>query len=121
MSDASLLVVEDDYSLRLLYSKMLALAGFKTIAYAENGVKAIEIYNSLPQKPKVILLDQKIPLKTGIEITKEIRKTDPDCKIIFVSGDPSIKKEAFSAGASYFIEKPFSFEKLIQTVNYAII
>ncbi len=119
MSDASLLVVEDDYSLRLLYSKMLTLAGFKTIAYADNGVKAIELYNSLPNKPKVILLDQKIPLKTGVEITREIRKTDPDCKIIFISGDSSIKKEAMSAGATFFIEKPFSYQQLIQTVNCA--
>ena len=65
-------------------------------------------------------MDHRMPIKNGIETTKEILKMNENVKIIFLSADKSVQKEALSIGASNFLEKPFSLELLIKVIKEAL-
>ena len=106
------MIVEDDLSLQRLYEMMLKAFGFEVVSIASNGKEAIEIYESLPNKPDVILMDHRMPVKNGIDATLEILKNDSNTKVIFTSADNSIKKKALEIGATSFISKPFNVQQL---------
>ena len=114
---ATILIVEDDSSLRGLYKIALNTFGFQVIGEASNGDEAISIYNSLPEKPDLIIMDHRMPYKNGLETTKEILRINKSAKIIFASADRTIKGEALSCGAKFFLEKPFNNELLVKSIK----
>ena len=116
----SIFIVEDDRSLRSLYEKALKLNGYKVIASAENGLDAVNKFKNFSEKPDIILMDHRMPLKSGMEAAKEILEIDSSIKIIFVSADETIKKEALSNGAISFKDKPFSLQQLFNNIEKAM-
>ena len=58
-----------------------------------------------------------MPIKNGLETTKEILKINNYVKIIFISSYPDVKESALSIGATLFIEKPFELQELITSIN----
>ncbi len=109
--------MEDDKSLQILYDKMLKLIGFEIIGIANNGLEAVKMYKAFNKKPDIILMDHRMPVKNGIEASREILAHDPSSKIIFVSADKKIKEEALELGIYDFIEKPFRLDKLINKIK----
>jgi len=99
---------------------MLKSKGFDIIEKANNGEVAVSIFKSLSEKPDIILLDYRMPVKNGLDTAKEILSFKKKSKIIFASADNSIKNEAISIGASIFLKKPFTHEELITGVNEAL-
>lgn len=61
-----------------------------------------------------------MPLKDGIEASKEILQINNNTKIIFVSADVSVKEEALSIGVFCFKDKPFTIENLIDSIQIAL-
>jgi two-component system chemotaxis response regulator CheY len=116
----SIFIVEDDRSLRSLYEKALKLNGYKVIASAENGLDAVNKFKNFSEKPDIILMDHRMPLKSGMEAAKEIVEIDSSIKIIFVSADETIKKEALSNGVISFKDKPFSLQRLFNNIEKAM-
>ncbi|MFX1410829.1 MAG: response regulator [Promethearchaeota archaeon] len=110
-------MVEDDQSLRLLFKKVLGMSGFEIIGEAKNGEEAVSLYNNFPKKPDIILMDHRMPIKNGIEATKQILRINSRSKIIFTSADNSVKQEALSLGAKSFLDKPFSITELIDKIK----
>ena len=113
---ATILIVEDDLSLLNLYKMMLEFEGFDTYS-ANNGEKAVNLFKSFSEKPNIILMDHRMPIKNGIDAAKEILAIDYKAKIIFVSADASVKNKALSIGAIKFIKKPFSHDFLIRSIK----
>ena len=116
----TILIVEDDPSLRLMYEKMLKISGYDVVNIAKNGEEAINLYKSFSVKPDIILMDHRMPIKNGIETTKEILQIDNTSKIIFASADQSIRETALSVGAFSFKEKPFNMKRLIDNIQKAL-
>ena len=87
---------------------------------AEDGEEAVIMFKAFLEKPKVILMDHRMPEKTGLEASEEILDIDKKVKIIFVSADISIREEALSIGAFSFWVKPFSLDQLLDEINRAI-
>ena len=116
----SIFIVEDDLALQNLYSKVLKIYGFQIIGIANNGLDATMMFQSFSEKPDIILMDHRMPIKNGIEATKEILILSERSKIIFVSADILIKDKALAIGAYSFIKKPFDIEDLIKTIEFAI-
>jgi len=117
----SIFIVEDDMSLQRLYQMVLESAGFQIIDTAANGDEAVKKYESLSIKPDIILMDHRMPIKNGIEATKEILEINNHSKILFASADNSIKKLALSIGAVSFLEKPFELKALIKEIEQILI
>ena len=86
---------------------------------AEDGEEAVIMFKAFLEKPKVILMDHRMPEKTGLEASKEILDLDKKVKIIFVTADSSIKDAALSIGAFSFWEKPFKIDQLINDIKRA--
>ncbi len=116
----SILIVEDDIYLQKLYEMMLKTQGFKIIGKAGNGSEAINIFKSLRNKPDIVLMDHRMPIKNGIDTTLELTRLNSHTKIIFISADNSVKKQALSIGAKSFIEKPFSIDQLNNVIKKVI-
>ena len=96
------------------------LNGYKVIASAENGLDAVNMFKKFSEKPDVVLMDHRMPLKSGIEAAKEILELDNGTKIIFMSADNTVKEEALSNGAVSFKGKPFSLERLFDNIEKAV-
>ena len=117
---ASILLVEDEFSLVRLYELVLTTFGHKILAVANNGEEAVQKYKNLPYKPDIIIMDHRMPIKNGIEATKEILEIDKGAKIIFASADKEARERAESLGVLSFKSKPFSNEKLIRNIEKAL-
>ena len=113
--------MEDEPSLQFFYTQALTLNHFKLLGIANDGVQAINMFKSFQVKPKVILMDYRLPKKNGIETAKEILDMDNNVKIIFVSADNSITDEALDLGAYIFLNKPFTLNILIENIEKAFV
>ncbi len=112
-----LLVVDDASFMRLSIKTMVEKYDFTVVAEAGNGVEALEKYKIYD--PDIITMDITMPVMTGIEALKEIKKINPKAIIIMVSamGQEGLVKEAVIHGASSFIVKPFKEQTLIEVLN----
>ena len=100
-----------------LFEQFLKLEGHEIVAKAFNGEEALEIYRSFQNAPDIILMDHRMPSKDGLEVTEEILTINPNCKIIFVSADYSVRDKAIDVGAIDFLEKPIDFTALFRTIE----
>jgi len=113
-----ILVVDDAAFMRNMIKDVFeSMPGFSVIGEASNGIEAVEKYKTL--HPDLVTMDIVMPLKSGIEATKEITSVDREAKIIMCSalGQESLVMEAVEAGARDFIVKPFKAEKVQEVVN----
>ena len=111
------LVVDDAIFMRAMLRDIFSGAGYDVVGEACHGLEAIERYKEL--KPDLTTMDVVMPLKNGIEATKEILKFDPKAVIVMCSalGQESLVMEAIEAGASDFIVKPFRAEDVLAVVK----
>lgn len=111
------LIVDDAAFMRLAIRKMLERNGFEIVGEAENGNAAISKYAEC--QPDVVTMDITMPDMSGIEALREIRKLDPNARVIMVSamGQELMVKEAIASGAKSFVVKPYKEEHFIKTIN----
>mgnify|MGYP006288364063 CR=1 FL=1 len=120
MDSKKIFIMEDDFALRELYTMILEEYGYEVIGVAEDGEEALKNYKNFEIKPDLILMDHRMPGKSGLETAKEIFKLDGNVKIIIASADQEIKEEAIRIGACSFKPKPFNLEKLSSNVKKAL-
>jgi DNA-binding response OmpR family regulator len=98
----SVLVVEDDPSMRLLVTVNLELAGFRVTA-AATGAEGLELAES--ERPDVVLLDVMLPDLGGFEVAERL----PETPIVFMSARTSESdiERGRGVGAIDYLTKPF--------------
>lgn len=109
----SVLVVDDDPSMREVLTELLAILGH-TVCVAADGVSAVCHLIQHPET-EMVITDFRMPQMDGVELTKHIRATKPaGIKVIVMSGDDPdvIGKAALAAGADAFMQKPLSLSEL---------
>jgi two-component system, chemotaxis family, chemotaxis protein CheY len=116
-SRTSVAIVDDEPDLQKLYKLAIASRGYRIAYVASDGTDAIDKQQSTPYKPCIIVMDHRMPTKNGVETTKEILKLYPDTKVIFVSADEAIEKDAMLAGAARFLKKPISLRDLLKNID----
>lgn len=87
---------------------------------ASDGEEAVRKYRDMKDKPVIIIMDQRMPVKDGVSATQEILNMDPEATIFFGSADLHIEKEALAAGAKGFLLKPFRIEELLEAIEETI-
>lgn len=112
-----ILVTDDAAFMRMVLKNILIKHGFEVVGEAENGKQAIQKYKEL--QPDLVTMDITMPEMDGIQATKEIKKNDPEAKIIMCSamGQEAMVVEAIQAGAKDFIVKPFQEEMVVEKIN----
>jgi two-component system chemotaxis response regulator CheY len=115
-----ILIVDDSFYMRTMLKNVLTDAGYEVVGEAANGQQALELAAST--KPDLITLDVILPDNTGLDVLKGIRENDPDVKVVMCSavGQEVIVNEALESGASAYIVKPFSEEKVLEIVGGAL-
>jgi two-component system chemotaxis response regulator CheY len=93
------------------------MSGFQVLGIANNGDEAIKMFKNFPEKPDIVILDYRMPIKNGLDALKEILQIDHDSRIIFASADITIKEEVYSCGVKGFLDKPFTHKRLINILN----
>ncbi len=116
MSQAVILVVEDDADLREALCDTLELAGYKAQT-ASDGLAAIEILQC--QSIDMVITDIQMPGMDGHELLKKIKAQWPDIPVMLMTAYGSIQMavEAMRDGAVDYLSKPFEAEVLAAMVN----
>ena len=114
------LVVDDAAFMRMMVKDILTKNGYEVVGEAENGMKALEKYQEL--KPDLITMDITMPEMDGISAVKEIKKVDPNAKIVMCSamGQQAMVIESIQSGARDFIVKPFQPDRVLEAVKKAV-
>jgi len=109
-------IVEDDDHFRETFIDVMSLKGVE-VAGARTGDEAIKALKR--NKPSVIIMDVNLPDVHGFDLCKRVKRLDnqKDTPVIFVSAstqynDPRDRVDGLLAGASQFLPKPISVEKL---------
>ncbi len=114
------LICDDAEFMRTLLKDILEKADFEVIGEAVNGNDAVEKYKQL--KPDIVTMDIVMPLKSGIDATKEIVTYDPAAKVVMCSalGQEILVMDAIEAGAKDFIVKPFNDQTVIDVLKKVV-
>ncbi|PJN88983.1 MULTISPECIES: response regulator [Bacillaceae] len=117
---ARILIVDDAKFMRMTLSNILSKAGHEVIGEGENGEEAIELYRHL--QPDLVTMDITMPLMSGLDAVKEIKKEFRAAKVIMCSamGQQKMVVEAIEAGAKDFIVKPFDESRVVDAINRAL-
>ncbi|MDR3288295.1 MAG: response regulator [Peptococcaceae bacterium] len=117
---ANILIVDDAAFMRMMLKDILTKNGFTIAGEAENGAVAVSKYMEL--KPELTVMDITMPEMDGLQAVKEIRKLDPQARIIMCSamGQQSMVIEAIQSGARDFVVKPFQPDRVLEAVNKAL-
>src|SRR5438128_2219244 len=112
MSKRSILVVDDDQSVRSYLSDFLASCGY-TVECAESGDEAVARLTA-GYVPSVIVQDIVMPGINGIEVLESVKKINASIPVIILSGAGQIKTvvDAMKLGAADFLVKPFEEQEL---------
>ena len=114
------LIVDDAAFMRMMLKDILQKNGFEVIGEASNGIEAVNLYKK--DVPDVVTMDITMPDMDGIEAVKEIKKFDPNAKIIMCSamGQQSMVMDAIKSGAKDFIVKPFQADRVLEAIKRAV-
>ena len=118
---ATILVVDDELGIRALLSEILTDEGH-TVELAENAAQARQVRESL--RPDLVLLDIWMPDVDGVTLLKEWSASGQlSMPVIMMSGHGTIDTavEATKVGASAFLEKPITLQKLLRAVEQALV
>lgn len=112
MSQKKVLVVDDQYAIRLLLQEVFAKEPIRMFQ-AGNGMQALDLIQQ--EQPDLILLDMKMPGKLdGLEILRQLRAIGLRTKVIMMTayGELDMITEAKRLGAVSHFTKPFDIEKI---------
>jgi two-component system response regulator AlgR len=112
------LIVDDEPPARELLRSMLKdIEGFEVAAEAENGRRALEIYDSL--QPDIVLLDVRMPGIDGLEVARQLATLPEPPAVIFITAFDEYAMQAFESEAIAYLLKPIRAEKLRTTLARA--
>ena len=109
----------DDESQMLSLLQSVLEPEYSVVGTAEDGQALIAAAQAL--RPDLVLTDIEMPRMDGIEAVQELRKTLPDCRVIFHTSrtEPEVMAAAFSAGASGYLIKG-SAQSLISAIRTVV-
>ncbi|NSL52111.1 response regulator [Calidifontibacillus erzurumensis] len=116
MSRKKLLIVDDQYGIRILLNEVFQKEGYETYQ-ASNGVQALEIVEQ--NRPDLVLLDMKIPGMDGIEILKRLKEFDQSIEVFIMTayGELDMIQQAKDLGARTHFAKPFDIDEIREAVK----
>lgn len=111
-SFARIVIIDDEPEIRAALGGILSDEGYDVVT-AATGQEGLELVTE--RLPELCFLDIWLPDADGIEILAKIKKRSPACQVIMISGHSSIETavKATQIGASDFLEKPLSLEKVL--------
>jgi DNA-binding NtrC family response regulator len=123
MESKTILVVDDEDSIRNLAALVLETDGYQVLK-ARHSDEALILLDSYKDSVHLLLTDVKMdPFLTGCELAKCIRLMRPDIGVLYISGfpnNPMVQQEVMEARAG-FLAKPFSPKDLLEKVKAVLV
>ncbi|MGZ3418441.1 MAG: response regulator transcription factor [Polyangiales bacterium] len=115
----TVLVVEDDPTLRLGLQKTLRSAGYRVLV-AKTGTEGLTL--ALDELPDLVLLDVMLPEMNGFEVCEEIRRKNRELPIVMLTakGEEIDKVRGLRLGADDYVTKPFGVSELLARIDAAL-
>jgi two-component system cell cycle sensor histidine kinase/response regulator CckA len=115
---ATILLVEDEEAVRAFAARALQSRGYK-VHEATSGIDALEVMKESGGAIDLVVSDVVMPELDGPSMLRELRKTRPDLKIIFISGyaEDAFRKNLPEGEKFHFLPKPFSLKQLAVAVK----
>lgn len=109
------LVVDDQYGIRILLKEILEKDGY-TMYQAANGMQALTIIKQ--HDLDLVLLDVKLPGMNGFDILKQVKGKYPQVKVIMMTAyeELNLMKEAKEIGAFAYFTKPFDISEVRRVI-----
>ena len=114
-----ILIIDDEPYILMMLKKMLERAGYE-VDLASNGDEGLDLLRKSPSD--LVITDIIMPEKEGLETIREMKRLQPQMKIIAMSGGGKISAENYLEaakifGASRIIEKPFTQQTMVSSVE----
>jgi PAS domain S-box-containing protein len=117
----TILLVDDEKPIRDLGKELLSEAGY-TVLIAGDGAEALKVYGQIKDEISLVILDLIMPGMGGKACFEELKKIDPEVKVLIASGysahGPS--EDVTQSGAKGFIGKPYNLHQILMAVRKAI-
>lgn len=119
--NVTVLVVEDNCSVRDVIGRMLESAGFMVLS-AENGEEALVLLGEHRGRIDLVLTDVVMPLMGGTRLAKRLELSRPATPILYMSGWPSyvLERTGVVPSNGALIHKPFTCDELVARVRAAL-
>ncbi len=114
----TIMVVEDDETVRNLVQRILSRQGYELVV-VDNGQAALDAYRQRKNEIDLVLLDIGLPQMGGNEVLNALKKENPQVKVLLSSGYDELKVMEGRPVNEYigFIQKPYSIQSLVSTVQ----
>lgn len=118
-NDITILVIEDDSTMREGLQTVLEKEGYK-VSSAADGLEGVRLFHQ--SRPRLVITDLKLPGKSGMHLLHEFHEVDSSLPVILISayGTIDLAVSALKSGAKDFIAKPFSIDELKTKVSQII-
>jgi CheY-like chemotaxis protein len=113
---ARLAIVDDEKDLVDVYLRLFRMKHLDVCFVAGNGAEAVELYRCAEARPDIMIMDNRMPLMSGIEAMRVIIAMGCPVKFIFLSADATVREEVMEMGA-VFLKKPASTRELMQAIE----
>ncbi|MBD3316937.1 MAG: response regulator, partial [Chitinivibrionales bacterium] len=112
-----IVVIEDEEIVRKLCQEILPEYGY-TVTILENGIEGVNYYLEHWREVDAVLVDMIMPGMNGAECISALRKTNPEVKVIVMTGFDFTEKTTaiLSSGIDAFLQKPFRETTLLKTI-----
>ena len=119
--EGTVLVADDEDTVRGVCKQMLKRAGFNVLTAAD-GREALEVFREHADEIVCVLLDLTMPHLSGEEAFRELRRIRPDVKVVLCSGysEQQATRSLAVEGWAGFIQKPYALANLMSTLKRAL-
>jgi len=116
---AKILVIDDETSIAVMIKKMLEKAGHE-VEFAVNGNEGMILFDKF--HPVLLITDIIMPEKEGLELIFELRRKNPDLKIVAISGGGRFQYQGYLTsarhlGADIVFQKPFDHKEFMKSIS----
>ena len=114
----TILVVDDEPAVRRTVSRMLEMMGFTTVQAAD-GAEGITLFKEQASDIALVMLDLTMPRMDGEQTFRELRRVDPNVRVVLMSGfsQQDAVSQFIGKGLASFVQKPFSLDALRSCVQ----
>ena len=114
----TILLVDDEETIRAISGKLLRRLGFEVL-FANDGRQAVDLYRQRQSDVAIVLMDLTMPHMNGEDAFREMRRINPEVRVILASGysDKDLSSRLAGKGLAGCLQKPYTLANLVAMLS----